>query len=91
MVIHEHLEMSLDFLLLILIPCKFLNISVFKFIAHRPLHKTFIFSQYEASDNTVATITYDDWLTRNGEITRDVEMLVTPNIIVSFTTLAILL
>ena len=42
-----------------------------------------IHSQYEASSNTVANVLYDDWLTRSGEVSRNVDMLVTPNIIVS--------
>lgn len=42
-----------------------------------------IFFSFEASSSTIATITYTDWLTRNGQISRDVNMIVTPNVIVS--------
>ena len=41
-------------------------------------------SRFEASSNTIDTITYTDWLTRTGEVSRDVDVMVTPNVIVSF-------
>ena len=41
------------------------------------------YSDFEASNNTIATVTYDDWLTRTGPISHEVKMIVTPNVIVS--------
>ena len=40
-------------------------------------------SEFVASNNTVATVTYDDWLTRDGPVSHQVEMIVTPKVIVS--------
>ena len=46
--------------------------------------KLILFCSFQASSSTVTTITYTDWLTRNGVITRDVDVIVTPNVIVSY-------
>ena len=46
--------------------------------------KLILFYSFQANSSTVTTITYTDWLTRNGEITRDVDVIVTPNVIVSY-------
>lgn len=46
-------------------------------------------SRFEASSDTIATITYNDWLTRTGEVSRDVDVMVTPNVIVSYYTMVI--
>ena len=44
-----------------------------------------IYRRFEASNNTLATVTYGDWLTRSGPISHEVNMVVTPRVIVSFT------
>ena len=38
----------------------------------------------DPSNSTVQTVTYNDWSTRNGVISHQVALLVTPNALVSF-------
>ena len=44
---------------------------------------TIIFStSYVAGENTVRTVTYTDWQTRNGPVDKTVTQLVTPKVVV---------
>ena len=43
----------------------------------------FWYSAYVASNNTVRTVTYNDWWTRNGVVSKTVTIMVTPKVVVS--------
>ena len=78
---------AIVFLLYFLIPSKlffrFLKWYIYMYMCILPAFLLAMCRAFVASENTLKTFTYDNWETRNGEVSHTVTMLVTPRITVN--------